>query len=299
MESSKYGDSDFIVRMKVAIYGLGLIGGSLAKDIRSSGFASEIIGVESSAEHGKRALELGLIDKLEAREDAVSNADIIILAAPVNALIDELKFVLTRVSSSQTVLDVGSTKGSIIDEVRNFPNRARYVATHPMAGTEFSGPNAAVSGLFKQRICIVCDVQDSAPDAVKAAEELYSAIGMKIKHMESHRHDVHAAYVSHISHISSFVLAATVLEKERDENAIFEMAGGGFESTVRLAKSSPKTWAPIFEQNKQPLLEAIDTYIEKMFHIRNLINKNKFEEVETFLQDANIIGKTLDEKSGI
>lgn len=279
--------------MKVAIFGIGLIGGSLAKDLRESKFASEIIGVENSEAHAEKALELGLVDRIESKETAVAEADLIILTVPVNALINELKYVLERIKSHQIVTDCGSTKGVIIDGVRNAPNRNRYVASHPMAGTEFSGPNAAISSLFKDKICIFCDVENSDSDAVETVEKMYRAIGMDIKQMESHQHDIHAAYISHISHISSFVLAATVLEKEKDEEAIFEMAGGGFESTVRLAKSSPATWSPIFQQNKEYLLEAIDTYIEKMYHFRNLINKNKFAELEKFMSEANEIRKIL------
>lgn len=279
--------------MKVAIFGIGLIGGSLAKDLRESKFADELIGVESSEPHAKEALELGLVDSIKTKDEAIAEADLIILTVPVNALIDELKYVLERLKPHQIVTDCGSTKGVIIDGVRNVSNRNRYVASHPMAGTEYSGPTAAISGLFKDKICIFCDVENSDSDAVETVEKMYRAIGMDIKQMESHQHDIHAAYISHISHISSFVLAATVLEKEKDEEAIFEMAGGGFESTVRLAKSSPATWSPIFEQNRSYLLEAIDTYIEKMYHFRNLINKNKFAELEKFMSEANEIRKIL------
>ncbi|MBX7172401.1 MAG: prephenate dehydrogenase [Pyrinomonadaceae bacterium] len=279
--------------MRIAIFGIGLIGGSLAKSLRESNFASEIIGVENSQAHAEKALELGLVDRVESKENAIAEADLIILTVPVNALIDELKYVLERIKPHQIVTDCGSTKGVIIDGVRNAANRNRYVASHPMAGTEYSGPTAAISGLFNGKICIFCDVENSDSDAVETVEKMYRAIGMDIKQMESHQHDIHAAYISHISHISSFVLAATVLEKEKDEEAIFEMAGGGFESTVRLAKSSPNTWSPIFQQNKAYLLEAIDTYIEKMYHFRNLINKNKFAELEKFMSEANEIKKIL------
>jgi prephenate dehydrogenase len=279
--------------MKVAIFGIGLIGGSLAKDLRANGFADEIIGVENSESHAKMALELGLVDKIVSREIAIAEADLIVLTVPVNSLIDELNFVLSTITLNQVVTDMGSTKGVLIDAVKNSPNRNRYVATHPMAGTEFSGPTAAISGLFADKICIFCDVENSDSDAVDLVKKMYRAIKMDIKQMESHQHDMHAAYISHISHISSFVLAATVLEKEKDEEAIFEMAGGGFESTVRLAKSSPQTWSPIFEQNRPHLLEAIDTYIEKMYHFRNLINKKKFAELEQFMSEANEIKKIL------
>lgn len=279
--------------MKIAIFGIGLIGGSLAKDLRQNKFASEIFGVERNKDHARTALELGLVDEIIDRDAAIAEADLIILAVPVNALIDELNYVLAKIKPDSVVTDVGSTKGAIIDGVKNAPNRRRYVASHPMAGTEYSGPQAAVSRLFEGKICIICDRQESEDDAVTTVEKMYAALGMRVKYMESHRHDMHAAYVSHISHISAFVLAATVLEKEKDEEAILEMAGGGFASAARLAKSSPETWSPIFEQNRQFLLEAIDTYIEKMYRFRNLINKNKYAELEKFMTEANEIKKIL------
>ena len=279
--------------MKVAIFGIGLIGGSAAKDLRAAGFCTEIIGVGRSEQNCKLALELGLVDKIVSKEEAIEQADLIILTVPVNVLIDELRFVLDRVQPHQVITDMGSTKGIIIDAIKDHPNRKQYVASHPMAGTENSGPAAAISDLFKGKVCIICDKENSNTEAVELIEKMYTVLGMRLKYMDAHQHDMHAAYISHISHISSFVLAATVLEKEKDEEAILEMAGGGFESTVRLAKSSPEMWAPIFQQNKNYLLEVMDTYIEKMYHFRNLINKNKNEELKEFMNSANEIRKIL------
>ncbi len=279
--------------MKVAIFGIGLIGGSAAIDLRAAGFCTEIIGVGRSEQNCKLALELGLVDKIVSKEEAIEQADLIILTVPVNVLIDELKFVLDRVQPHQVITDMGSTKGIIIDAIKDHPNRKQYVASHPMAGTENSGPAAAISDLFKGKVCIICDKENSNIEAVELIEKMYTVLGMRLKYMDAHQHDMHAAYISHISHISSFVLAATVLEKEKDEEAILEMAGGGFESTVRLAKSSPEMWAPIFQQNKNYLLEVMDTYIEKMYHFRNLINKNKNEELKEFMNSANEIRKIL------
>lgn len=279
--------------MKVAIFGIGLIGGSVAKDLRTANFCTEILGVGRSQKSCDMALELGLVDKIVSKEEAIANADLIILTVPVNILIDELKYVLDHVQPHQVITDMGSTKGIIIDTIKNHPNRKQYVASHPMAGTENSGPAAAISDLFKGKVCIICDKENSNAEAVALIEQLYNTLGMRIKYMDAHQHDMHAAYISHISHISSFVLAATVLEKEKDEEAILEMAGGGFESTVRLAKSSPEMWAPIFQQNKNYLLEVMDTYIEKMYHFRNLINKNKNEELKEFMNNANEIRKIL------
>jgi len=279
--------------MKVAIFGIGLIGGSAAKDLLAAGFCTEIIGVGRSEQNCKLALELGLVDKIVSKEEAIEQADLIILTVPVNVLIDELRFVLDRVQPHQVITDMGSTKGIIIDAIKDHPNRKQYVASHPMAGTENSGPAAAISDLFKGKVCIICDKENSNTEAVELIEKMYTVLGMRLKYMDAHQHDMHAAYISHISHISSFVLAATVLEKEKDEEAILEMAGGGFESTVRLAKSSPEMWAPIFQQNKNYLLEVMDTYIEKMYHFRNLINKNKNEELKEFMNSANEIRKIL------
>jgi prephenate dehydrogenase len=279
--------------MKVAIFGIGLIGGSTAKDLRSANFCTEILGVGRSTANSKIALELGLVDKIVSKDEAIEQADLIILTVPVNYLIDELLYVLDKVKPHQIITDMGSTKGHIIDAIKNHPNRKQYVASHPMAGTENSGPTAAISNLFAGKVCIICDKENSNLEAVILIEKMYQTLGMRIKYMEAHQHDMHAAYISHISHISSFVLAATVLEKEKDEEAILEMAGGGFESTVRLAKSSPEMWSPIFHQNKNYLLEVMDTYIEKMYHFRNLINKNKTEELTKFMKDANEIRKIL------
>ncbi|MFN8295143.1 MAG: prephenate dehydrogenase [Chitinophagales bacterium] len=279
--------------MKIAIFGIGLIGGSVAKDLRAANFCSEILGVGRSQKNCELALDLGLVDKIVTKEEAIAQSDLIILTVPVNALIDELKFVLDRVQPHQVITDMGSTKGIIIDAIKEHPNRKQYVASHPMAGTENSGPSAAIFNLFRDKVCIICDKENSNKEAVELIERMYNVLGMRIKYMDAHQHDMHAAYISHISHISSFVLAATVLEKEKDEEAILEMAGGGFESTVRLAKSSPDMWAPIFQQNKNYLLEVMDTYIEKMYHFRNLINKNKNEELREFMNNANEIRKIL------
>ena len=279
--------------MKTAIFGIGLIGGSAAKDLRAAGFCTEILGVGRSTANSQIALDLGLVDKIVSKDEAIEQADLIILTVPVNYLIDELLYVLDKAQPHQIITDMGSTKGHIIDAIKNHPNRRQYVASHPMAGTENSGPLAAIDDLFRDKVCIICDKENSNKEAVTLIEKMYKTLGMRIKYMEAHQHDMHAAYISHISHISSFVLAATVLEKEKDEEAILEMAGGGFESTVRLAKSSPEMWSPIFHQNKNYLLEVMDTYIEKMYHFRNLINKNKTEELTKFMKDANEIRKIL------
>ncbi|MBX7225008.1 MAG: prephenate dehydrogenase [Chitinophagales bacterium] len=278
--------------MKVAIFGVGLIGGSMAIDLKGRGFASEVLGVTRTERSAKKALELGLVDRIVTKDEAIAEADVIVLCVPVNILVEELKYVLDNVHHA-VVTDMGSTKYNIVEAVRGHPKRSRFVAAHPMAGTENSGPEAAFSGLFDNKVCILCDANDADFDAVEKVEQLFHTLKMNIKYMDAKSHDIHAAYISHVSHISSFVLASTVLEKEKDEEAILEMAGGGFESTVRLAKSSPEMWSQIFEQNKENILEVMDTYIEKMYHFRNLVNKNKFTELAGFMSQANEIKKIL------
>jgi prephenate dehydrogenase len=278
---------------KVAILGLGLIGGSAGLDLKSRGFASEIIGVGRTPENIAKALDLGLADRIVSKEVAVQEADVIILAVPVNILIDELKFVLDHMRPDAVVTDMGSTKSKIVQGVKDHPLRKRYVPSHPMAGTEYSGPTAAFSGLFDDKVAIICDKNDSDPDALLTIEDLYQTLHMRLLYMESVAHDLHAAYVSHVSHITSFVLGATVLDKEKSEKAILSMASGGFESTVRLAKSSPEMWSQIFEQNAENIVEVLNTYISKMTTFREKIEEGDFEYLKNFMAEANDIKRIL------
>jgi prephenate dehydrogenase len=279
--------------VKVAILGMGLIGGSAALDLKSRGFASEIIGVGRSAANIAKALQLGLADKMTDKDSAIEEADVIVLAVPVNILVDELKYVMDRIRPDAIVTDMGSTKSKMVEAVQHHPKRGRYVAAHPMAGTENSGPAAAFSGLFDGKVSIICDKKASDADAVEVVERLYHTLGMRILYMDARSHDLHAAYVSHVSHITSFVLGATVLEKEKSEKAILAMAGGGFESTVRLAKSSPEMWTQIIEQNAENIVEVLDTYISKMTAFRDKIQSGDFEYLRQFMADANAIKKIL------
>ncbi len=278
--------------MKITIIGLGLIGGSLAIALRESGFAAELIGVEAHSDNAARALELGLVGKIASFTEGVTLADIVIVATPVNALVTLLPKVLDLVDN-QIVMEVGSTKKPIVEAVRRHPKRANFIATHPMAGTEFSGPDAAISGLFVGKACVLCDVEDSNAAAHDAAKALFLALKMRIVYLDADSHDVHTAYVSHISHISSFALALTVLEKERDENQIFELASGGFESTVRLAKSNPETWMPIFEQNRDNVLDVLDEHISVLSQFRTLLIKRNFEDFHAMIARANDIKRIL------
>jgi prephenate dehydrogenase len=279
--------------MTITIIGLGLIGGSLGLDLAANGFATGRIGVDASEAHCAEAVALGLVDRCLPLEAACAQADIVILAVPVVAMQGLLPKVLDAIRPEAVVTDVGSTKSAIVEAVNEHPHRGRFVAAHPMAGTEFSGPQAAIPHLFHGKAAIICDAEDSDDDALRLTERLFKGLFMRIIHMGSRDHDVHAAYVSHISHISSFVLALTVLEKEQSEANIFDLASGGFDSTVRLAKSSPRMWTDVFLQNKKQVLDVLDEYAEKLSLFRqNIENQN---EIALFsaMKEANRIGKIL------
>ena len=285
--------------MKVGIIGLGLIGGSMAIDLKRRGFASEIIGVESDPVNAAAALKIGLVDRITDFDQCVEQVDMVVLAVPVGVAVKMLPQVLDRFAAGQNggpgkatakvVIDVCSTKEQLARRVKYHPARRHYVATHPMAGTEYSGPWAAMSGLFDGHACIICDAEDSCPDAVAKVESLYDVLNMRTICMNSSNHDVHTAYVSHISHVTSFALALTVLDKEKDEKHIFDLASGGFSSTVRLAKSSPDMWTPILSQNRDNILHVMDTYIEKMNEFREAIAEGDEARVRSLIEEANRI----------
>jgi prephenate dehydrogenase len=279
--------------MIVCIIGLGLIGGSLALDLKKNGFAARVIGVDNNSAHAIQAQTLGLVDEVLPLGDALLVSDLVLVATPVHRLAGIVNRVLDGIRPDQVVCDVGSTKMPLLDAIRSHPARARFVATHPMAGTEYSGPEAALSGLFHGKSCVLCDLQDSAPDAVATVRRLYDGLGMRIHTLDGPSHDLHAAYVSHISHIASFALALTVLEKEKGDEHIFEMAGGGFSSTVRLAKSNPDTWIPIFEQNRDNVLDVLDEYINTVSRFRTLLIKRNFDEFGGLIRDANQIKRVI------
>ena len=280
--------------MTVSIIGLGLIGGSLALSLRQHGLARHLIGVENNPNHARRALELGLVDEIETdRAAAVRRADLIIVAVPVDAMVAVLPPVLDAVGPHQVVIDVGSTKQALLAAVAGHPRRGRFVATHPMAGTEHSGPEAAVSGLFEGKTVVLCDIEHSAPDAVAVVEKLFHQLPMRLLYLDGAAHDLHTAYVSHISHITSFALALTVLEKEKEEQQIFDLASGGFESTVRLAKSAPATWVPIFRQNRLNVLDVLDEHLHQLQVLRELLAQEDYAGLAERIQQANHIRKIL------
>lgn len=263
-------------------------------DLRKRGFASRIIGVDSNMQHRNIALLCGLVDETDSLENAVDRCDLIILSSPVDSNCSMLPEILDRVGGTgKVVTDMGSTKGSIARISVNHPNRGRYVALHPMAGTEFSGPLAAIGKLFDYKTAIICDRELSDPDALDVVEKMADTLNMRKVYMNSSDHDVHVAYVSHISHITSFALALSVLDKEQEEQNILALAGGGFESTVRLAKSNGETWAPIFLENSSYILEVMDTYIEKMNQFRKMIADRDKEGLKQLMEEANKIRKIL------
>ena len=278
--------------MKVAIVGVGLIGGSMALDLRTAGFATELIGVEKDEQTGEKAVELGLVDRILPLDAAIEAAEVIILSVSMDAMLKLLPTILDRIQN-KIVLDVGSTKEKLLEAVEKHPNRNRFVATHPMAGTEHSGPEAAIHNLFAHKYCVFCDVEDSDKDAQEVVLQLYKALKMNILYLNRNEHDVHTAYISHISHLTSFALALAVLEKEKDEDKIFELASSGFQSTVRLAKSSPDTWTSIFKQNRDNVLEVLDEHIHILSVFRSLLIKRKFEEFHKMIQQANDIKRIL------
>ncbi|MBU6158335.1 MAG: prephenate dehydrogenase [Bacteroidetes bacterium] len=278
----------------VTIVGVGLISGSFALALKQHGLAERVIGVSRTEKSAKKALELGLIDEVMPLDAAVKAADLIYVAIPVDASISMLQQILDNVQQHQIVTDAGSTKSQICAAVDNHPMRARFVAAHPMWGTEYSGPEAAVKNAFTGKACVICDAEKSAPDALKAIEEIYQTIGMHLLFMSAVDHDMHAAYVSHISHITSFALANTVLEKEKEENAIFELAAGGFESTVRLAKSNPDMWLPIFKQNRDNVLDVLNEHISQLRKFKAALEKENYDFLQELMQQANRIGKILE-----
>jgi prephenate dehydrogenase len=280
------------MKKNFAIVGVGLIGGSLALKCRKNGLANRIVGVDSNQEHGMKAIELGLVDEMMPLDEAILMADVIVLAVPVGVLSTLIPYVLDRVSH-QVVIDMGSTKSQLANLVKNHPHRGRFVASHPMWGTEYSGPTAAVENAFEDKAVILCDASESDPDALEMATEIFKALKMRIIEMDANDHDLHAAYVSHISHITSFALANTVLEKEKEDNAIFEMASAGFESTVRLAKSSPEMWTPILMQNRENILDVLNEHITQLRKFKSCLEKENWEYINELMSKANQIRRII------
>lgn len=295
--------------MNVTIIGLGLIGGSLALDIKEAFPEAKILGVDAVDKHVEEALLLGFIhhgvclhhnnpvghaETPEIRlAHAVKDADWVIVTVPVNHIATMLPEILDNIKEEAIVFDAGSTKAAICKAVEHHPKRRNFIATHPIAGTEFSGPSAAIHGLFNGKTNIICEVEKTAFKLQEKALALFKKIGMRIRYMDPVSHDTHIAYVSHLSHVSSFMLGKTVIEKEKDETDIFDMAGSGFASTVRLAKSSPTTWASIFKENKGNVTEALRLYIANLQKFQQLLEKEDFEGIYQEMEDTNRIKDIL------
>ena len=282
---------------KIGIIGLGLIGGSMAIDLRRRGFASEFLGVDADPLNASAAEKMGLVDRIVTLEECIDQSDMVIVAVPVGAALKLLPGILDRFEQTgakdKIVVDVCSTKELLARSVKYHSCRRQYVASHPMSGTEYSGPWAAKPGLFDGRAGIICDSQESDPKAVRVVEELYQALNMRLIYMNSSNHDVHTAYVSHVSHVTSFALALTVLDKEKDEKHIFDLASGGFSSPVRLAKSGASMWTPILMQNRDNVLHVMDTYIEKMQAFRQALAADDEDAVRNLIEEANKIRRII------
>ena len=279
--------------MKIGIIGVGLIGGSLALSASEHIPDSEIYGSNKSEANLKKSLKMGLID-FELQKNDIKSMDIILLAVPVNIAMNQLIDLLDEVNDNCLVIDFGSTKHPICQSVALHSKRGQFLATHPIAGTEYSGPEAALPDLFFNKIQILCETQKTRPDLLEWAQDWFKKIGMNLREMDPVAHDKHIAYVSHLSHISSYMLGKTVMEKEKDQATIFDMAGSGFASTVRLAKSSPSMWIPIFEQNKDNISETLKEYINNLNNFKSLLDNDKYDELFDKIKYINSIDQILD-----
>jgi prephenate dehydrogenase len=277
----------------ITIVGVGLISGSFSLALKDRGLVRNVIGVSRTPASLDKAKELGLIDEVLPLEEAVRKSDLIYVAIPVDATVPMMKKIMDLVTERQIVADAGSTKHALCAALADHPMRSRFVATHPMWGTEYSGPEAAVRDAFAGRACVICEREKSDPDALETMEELYRLLGMHLVYMDADSHDMHAAYISHISHITSFALANTVLEKEKEDDAIFSLAGGGFESTVRLAKSNPGMWLPIFKQNREHVLDVLNEHIAQLRKFKSCLEKENYEYLQELMENANKIKRII------
>ena len=278
--------------MKVGIIGLGLIGSSLALKITEAYNDITIYGEDISESNLNYTIENRIINnKLEEKD--YSKLDILFVAIPVDQVLKVLSPILDKVGENTLVVDLGSTKKPICDLVNSNQNRRKFLAAHPIAGTEFSGPMSADSSLFDNKTIILCETEKTENRLLNIAKDLFLSIGMSIKEMTADEHDKHIAYVSHLSHITSFMLGKTVMDKEKDEETIYDMAGSGFESTVRLGKSSPSMWTPIFNQNKKNIIDALDEYLKNIKNFKHLIETDNLSEMFNEMKKINGIKNIL------
>ena len=276
---------------RIYVIGIGLIGGSMVLDIKSLHPDATIYGIDNES-HLAEAIALGVVDKAATYDD-LAEADFVIVSVPVDIALTVLPKVLDAIGDNTIVFEVGSTKIPICEAVANHPRRRNFIATHPIAGTEFSGPSAAIKGLFEGKTNIICEVEKTTFKLQEKALDLFKSLGMRIRYMDPKSHDKHIAYVSHLSHISSFMLGKTVINKEKDEQDIFDMAGSGFESTVRLAKSSPAMWTPIFKQNKKQVVKTLQEYIANLTNFKELLENDNYDAIFNEMQSVNKIKKIL------
>ena len=279
--------------MTIGIIGLGLIGGSMAIDLRRNKFADHFLGCDNDNLNAMTAQRIGLVDEIVPYEELIKKSDLIILSVPVSAALRMLPDILDKITDDQYVTDVCSTKERLNDSVHYHPKRKNYVASHPMSGTEFSGPWAAIPNLFAGRAGIICNAEDSDIKAVELVRKMYDCLNMRVIYMRAAHHDVHTAYVSHVSHVISFALALTVLDKEKNEKNIFDLASGGFASTARLAKSNADMWAPIFLKNKDNVLSVLDSYMEKLQSFKTALENQDEKQLRALIEEANRIKRIL------
>jgi prephenate dehydrogenase len=280
--------------MKIGIIGTGLIGGSIALKLKEKNFTNFVYGIDQNEENLNKALELNIIDEKSDFESGIRKADLIIVAIPVDSAKKILPDILDLINENQVVMDVGSTKSGIVNAIKNHPKRKRFVAFHPMWGTENSGPQAATTESFTGKAAVICNSEESDKNALETVEQLIQHLEMHPIYMQADAHDVHTAYISHISHITSYALANTVLEKEREEDRIFQLASSGFSSTVRLAKSHPEMWVPIFRQNKENVLDVLNEHISQLRKFKSALEKENFDYLEELIRNANKIRGILD-----
>lgn len=279
--------------MTIGIIGTGMMGGSFAWLLKEKQPGCRILGYDANSAHATRGLEEEFLDEAVSLEELTGRSALIIVTIPVGHIVGLLPQLLDNINNQQVVMDIGSTKQQITEAVQDHPRRGRFVATHPMWGTEYSGPENAVKGAFRGRVAVICNKEQSDVDALRLAESVYDLVPMQKVYMEAHEHDIHAAYVSHISHIASYALALTVLEKEREEDKIFQLAGGGFESTVRLAKSNPAMWVPIFMQNRENVLDVLNEHISQLRKFKACLEKENFEYLQELIEGANKIRRII------
>ena len=280
--------------MKISIIGTGLIGGSIALKLKEKNFTDFVYGIDQNEENLNKALELNIIDEKADFENGIKNSDLIIISVPVDSAKKILPDVLDLINEKQVVMDVCSTKSGIVDAIKNHPNRERFVAFHPMWGTENSGPKAATKDSFTGKAPVICNKEESDENALEIVEQVINTLEMHPIYMNADAHDIHTAYISHISHITSYALANTVLEKEREEDTIFQLASSGFSSTVRLAKSHPEMWVPIFRQNKENVLDVLNEHISQLRKFKSALEKENFDYLEELIRNANKIRGILD-----